>query len=131
MQKHHPENERIKHRYLEYLKEADGYSESSLNGVAKALERFETYTKHRDFRTFRPEQAKAFKAHLGDRVNARTGERLAKATLYSTLRSLRSFFRWLAGQPSYKSKLTYDDANYFNLSDNDARIAKTRRDAVV
>src|ERR1019366_777836 len=33
----------------------------------------------------------------------------------------------LAGQPGYRSKLTYADADYFNLPANDARIAKTRR----
>ena len=50
-----------------------------------------------------------------------------QATLYSTLRHLRAFFHWLAGQPGYRSKLTYADADYFNLPANDARIAKTRR----
>src|SRR5450759_4892069 len=35
--------------------------------------------------------------------------------------------RRIAGQPGYRSKLTYADADYFNLPANDARIAKTRR----
>jgi site-specific recombinase XerD len=131
MKTHHPANERIKRRYLEYLREADGQTEGSLDAAAKALSRFETYTNHRDFKAFRPEQAKAFKARLGNQLNARTGERLSKATLYSTLRILRAFFRWLAGQQGYRSKLTYDDADYFNLTDNDARIAKTRRSTPV
>lgn len=131
MRKHHPENERIKRRYLEYLKEADGQTEATLDSVAKALSRFEIYTQWRDFKAFRPEQAKAFKVRLGEQVNARTGERLSKATLYSTLRTLRAFFRWLAGQPGYRSKLTYSDADYFNLSDNDARVAKARRETAV
>ena len=75
MKTHHPQNERIKRRYREYLKEADGQAEASLAAVDKALSRFETYTKHRDFKAFRPEQAKAFKARRGSQVNARTGER--------------------------------------------------------
>jgi integrase/recombinase XerD len=49
MKTHHPDNERIKRRYLDFLKEASGYSEASLDGVAKALNRFEVYTRHRDF----------------------------------------------------------------------------------
>jgi integrase/recombinase XerD len=52
MQSHHPDNERIKRRYLTYLKEARGFSEDSLDQVAMALHRYETYTKFRDFRTF-------------------------------------------------------------------------------
>jgi integrase len=131
MKTHHPDNERIKRQYLDYLKEANGYSEASLDGVAKALNRFEAYTRYRDFKAFRPEQAKGFKAKLAEQVNARTGERLSKATLYSTARALRAFFRWLAGQSGYRSKLSYSDADYFNLSDNDARVAKARRETPV
>ena len=127
MKTHHPENVRIKHKYLGYLKEAKGHAEASLDSVAQALDRFETYTHHRDFKAFHPEQAKAFKMHLTGQVSLRSGERLTQATLYSTLRHLRAFFHWLAGQPGYRSKLTYADADYFNLPANDARVAKTRR----
>jgi integrase len=129
MKIHHADNVRIKHKYLGYLKEAKGHAEASLDSVAQALDRFETYTHHRDFKAFHPEQAKAFKAHLTGQVSSRSGERLSQATLYSTLRHLRAFFHWLAGQPGYRSKLTYADADYFNLPANDARIAKTRRAA--
>src|SRR6266513_5153190 len=131
MKTHHPDNERIKRRYRDYLKEANGYSEASLDGVAKALSRFEAYTKHRDFKAFRSEQAKAFKVKLAQQANVRTGERLSKATLNSTFRDLRTFFKWLAGQSGYRSKLSYSDADYFSLSDNDARIASATRDISV
>lgn len=131
MKTHHSENERIKRRYLDRMKEVRGYSEASLDGVAKALSRFETYTRHRDFKTFRPEQAKGFKAKLAEQVNARTRERFSKATLHSTFRNLRAFFQWLAEQPGYRSKLSYSDADYFSLSGNDARIAMARRETPV
>ena len=128
MIKHHPDNERTKRRYLEHWKESEGKSEATVDAIAAALDRFECYTKHRDFKAFRREQAIGFKARLADQLNARTGDKLSKATIYSTLRYLRAFFRWLAGQPGFRSKLTYDDANCFNLNDKDTRIAKTRRD---
>src|SRR5450759_1348767 len=127
MKTHHADNVRIKHKYLGYLKETKGHAEASLDSVAQALDRFENYTHLRDFKAFHPEQAKAFKAYLTAQVSSRSGERLTQATLYSTLRHLRAFFHWLAGQPGYRSKLTYADADYFNLPANDARIAKTRR----
>jgi hypothetical protein len=41
MKTHSPENERIKRQYFTYLKEAKRYSETSLDGVAKALHCFE------------------------------------------------------------------------------------------
>jgi site-specific recombinase XerD len=128
MKTHHPDNKRIKRRYLDYLKEASGYSEASLDAVAKALSRFETYTSYRDFKAFHRNQARGFKTKLAEQVNARTGEKLSKATLYSTMRCLRSFFIWLADKPGYRSRLEYADADYFNLSDNDAHIAKARRE---
>ena len=131
MKTHHPDNERIKRRYLDYLKEAMGCSEASLDAVAKALSRFEEYTRYRDFRAFHPEQAKGFKAKLAEQISARTGERLSKATFYSTVRCLRAFFIWLADKPGYRSKLEFSDADYFNLADNDTRIAKARRETAV
>jgi integrase len=131
MKIHHAPNERIKRAYLTYLAEAKGFSEASLDGVVKALSRFETYTKFRDFKVFHIEQAKGFKAHLADQTSARTKDQLSKATLYATLSALRRFFIWLAGQPGYKSRISYSDAEYFNLSAKETRIAKAHREARV
>ncbi len=54
------------------MAEAKGFSEATLDGVAKAMTRFETYTRFRDFKTFHIEQAKGFKARLADEMNAVT-----------------------------------------------------------
>src|SRR5262245_19936461 len=131
MKTHNPQNERIKRVYLTWLKEAQGYSEATLDGVAKALNRFESYTRFRDFKVFRIEQAKGFKASLAEQRSQRSRERLSKATLYATLSALKQFFIWLAGQPGYKSRISYADAEYFNLSAKDTRIAKAHREARV
>jgi integrase len=128
MKTHNAENERVKRRYFIYLKEAKRYGDASLDGVAKALHRFESYTRFKDFKVFRTEQAVAFKRHLAEQNNVRTGERLSKATLYATLTALRNFYHWLAGQPGYRSRLSYADADYFNLSEKDTRIAKAHRE---
>jgi integrase len=53
---------------------------------------------------------------------------LSKATLYATLTQLKRFFQWLVGQPGFKSRLQYSDAEYFNLCDKDVRIATTQRE---
>jgi integrase len=128
MKTHSPQNERIKRAYFTYLAEAKGFSEATLDAVAKALNRFETYTRFRDFKAFHIEQAKGFKTSLANQTSARTKDRLSKATLYSTLTVLKRFFIWLAGQPGYKSKISYSDAEYFNLSAKETRIAKAHRD---
>jgi integrase len=126
MPTHNPDNERIKRRYFAYLKEARRRGEPSVDAAAKALNRFEIHTRFRDFKAFHYEQAVAFKRHLAEQSNLRTGERLSEATLHSTLAALKAFFFWLAGQNGYRSRFTYSDADYFNLSDRDSRIAKTR-----
>ena len=131
MKTHSAQNERIKRAYFTYLAEAKGFSEPTLDAVAKALNRFETYTKYRDLRTFHIEQAKGFKASLAEQVSIRTKEQLSPATRYATLSALRQFFIWLAGQPGYKSRISCSDADYFNPSIKEARIAKTHREARV
>ena len=128
MPKHCPENERVKRRYYAYLKEAQRYSDATIDGVAKALARFEEDTQWKDFKRFRQEQAIAFKRHLAEQRNLATGERLSKATAHSTLAHLKRFFHWLAREPGFKSRLQYSDADYFNLSEKDTRIATAHRE---
>jgi integrase len=128
---HNAANERIKRQYFAYLAEAQGHSEQTIDAVAKAIARFEAYTRYKDFKTFHIEQAKAFKRDLADQRSHRSGEPLSKATLYATLAALKRFFIWLAGQPGYKSRISYSDAEYFNLSAKETRIAKATRPARV
>ena len=129
MRMHNAENERIKRSYFAFLREAEGRNEATVDAVAKALSRFEEYTRFKAFKSFHIEQAMGFKRKLAEQRNARTGERLSKATLYSTLQILKGFFKWLAGQHGFKSRLRYPDAEYFNLSETETRIAKTHREA--
>lgn len=128
MTKHNAANERIKRDYFRYLAEAKGRDEATIDAVAKSLARFEDSTKAKDFKRFHREQAVAFKTRLAAALNARTGERLSKATLLSTMRDLRAFFFWLAHLPGFKSHIAYADADYFNLSDKDVAVARARRE---
>ena len=121
---HNPENERIKRAYFVYLKEARRLGEHSIDSAAAALARFEEYTKYRDFKRFHIQQAIGFKSRLSEQVSPRTGQRLSRATVFSKLNALRAFFQWLSTQPGYRSHLTSADAEFFGLSDKEARIAK-------
>lgn len=128
MTMHNPVNERIKRRYFAYLKEAKRHSEPTVDAVAMALSRFETHTKYRDFKAFHFEQAIAFKKHLAEQNGQRSGQRLSKSTLHATLVNLKRFFQWLGGQPGFKSRFSYSDADYFNLSEKETRVATARRE---
>lgn len=127
MKKHNPANERIKRKYFAFLKEAKQHSEPTIDAVAKALNRFEVYTKFRDFKYFHVDQAIAFKKHLAAQKGQRSGEKLSKATLHATLNQLKKFFKWLSREPGYKSRIQYSHAEFFNLSDKETRIATAKR----
>lgn len=127
MTKPNEENERVKRRYLSYLREAQGCSDATAEAAAAAIDRFAAFLGHRSFKTFHPERAAAFKRHLANQTGARSGQLLSQSTLDSTLRALLLFFRWLAGEPGYKSRIKDSDANYFSPSRADARAARAKR----
>jgi integrase len=125
---HNPKNERIKRQYHSYQREAQRRNTASIDAAAKALNRFEESTGFRDFRKFHREQAVAFKRKLDEQLSQTTGERLSRSTVHTILSALRCFFIWLAGQPGYRRRISYSDADYFNLSEKDVRIANARRE---
>jgi integrase/recombinase XerD len=127
MTKHNPSNERIKRKYFAYLKEAKRYSEPSVDAAAKAISRFEAHNRFKDFSAFHFEQAVAFKRNLAEQTAKQSGEKLSKSTLHATLTQLQKFFFWIAEQSGYRS-LLYSDADYFNLSEKDRRIATAHRE---
>lgn len=127
MAKHNAANTRIKRDYFAYLREAQRRNEASIVAVSKALTRFEEANRHKNFKSFHRQQAVAFKRNLDQQSAVRTGEPLSRATVHSTLSILRSFFVWLADRPGYKSRLSYADADYFNLAETEVRIAKAVR----
>ncbi len=124
-----PENERIKHRYFEYVKEALQRSEGTLEEARKCIHRFEQFTKCANFKTFNKKVAMDFKKTLRNTKSKQTGETLSLSTLEYTIRNVKDFLIWLAQQPGYRSKVKLADIEYLNLSENDIRAAKscTRR----
>jgi integrase len=120
-----PENERIKRKYFEYLKEAHQKSASTVDNIRKSITRYEVATQYKSFKTFSKDKAIVFKRRFSEQHNKRTGDNLSKSTLLSTLRNLKEFFKWLAYQPRYKSKIEIPDIEYFNMSEKDTRIAQS------
>ncbi|NCC61288.1 MAG: site-specific integrase [Verrucomicrobiae bacterium] len=124
MADYNPKNERIKKSYFTYLAEAHGRADATVNGVRKALSRYEAFTGRKDFASFNKEQAIEFKKHLAATIAERTGEPLGKSTVLYTLSALKDFFRWLSCMPGYKTRIRVNDIAYLNLTDKEIRIAK-------
>lgn len=131
MPRHNPENERVKHCYASYMKEAQSYDDQSVDVALAAIHRFEAHTNFRDFKAFRQEQAVSFKHHLAEQTNARTGKPLAKSTLLSTLSALKAFFKWLAREKDYRRRLNETEADFFNMTRREERIGRARLEKVV
>jgi integrase len=125
--KHNEENERIKRAYRLHLKAARGLSDASIDVASAAIHRFEEDSAFRPFKKFHFEQAIAFRRRLDDARNERTGRPISKATALQVLTALRAFFLWLAEQPGYRSRIRFSDADYFRLSEKDARVAKATK----
>jgi integrase len=128
VRKFNPQNERIKRRYFDFLADAKQLSTDTVDQVAAALSDFEASTGFREFRLFRIEQAQSYKRKLAQLINPKTGRPLAKATISARLAALKAFFQWLSREPGFKSRLRYSDAEYFNPSAKDDRIAKAPRE---
>ena len=105
MKSYNPKNERIKRDYFILLRQADQMAEATVDGVRKALLRFEEFSGRADFGSFSQEQAIGFKKFLNKQMAIHTNKPLSHATIYSTVQAVQSFFRWLAREPGYKSKI--------------------------
>ena len=127
MRNYNPRNERIKRAYFVLLKQADQMADDTVDGVRKALLRFEEFTEFGDFSAFNQEQAIGFKKHLSKQLAVRTGKPLSHATVFTTVQAVQAFFRWLAREPGYKSKIHPSDIRYMNLSRKDVAIATSAR----
>jgi integrase len=121
------ENERVKRRYLAWLRNAKRCDEATVDKAAEAILRFERSTDFKSLKRFHIEQAIAFKQRLSKETSAKTGQPLSKATISSVLRAVKGFVIWLADQPGYRSRIRYADAEYFNLNAKDMRIAHAKR----
>lgn len=126
--KYNGKNERIKHEYLRFLKEAKRRDTATVDAAAAALDRYEMFTKRKDFALFHIEQPIAFKSHLAEQLNPRTGKPLSKSTQLHILMALRKFFSWLSERPEYCKRIRYSDPEYFSLSLKETAIARAEGD---
>ena len=128
MRKFNEENERIKRKYLHYMRRAQRKDQTTVQRAAEGILRFEASTNFADFKRFHIEQSIKFQDQINEEVSKTTGKPLSKSTIRSILAANKGFFFWLADQPGYKSRIRHSDANYFNMDAKGQRVASTVRD---
>ncbi len=121
------ENERVKRRYLEWEKEANGKGVQTIDNIRAALYLFEQSTKFKSFKLFNKDAAIAFKNELRCKKNQRTNVLASKVYVLHTVRYLADFFKWLSSQNGYKKRIDMTMVAYFNLSDKDIQIARSQK----
>lgn len=117
-------NEQIKRKYFDWLKEADGLSVKSIEKVERSIALWDDFTHSADYRTFSSETVKGFKKWLFERKNAATNQPITLTTCHHYLISLNEFFKWLAAQAGYKSKISLNDVAYLQLDRKQTKIAQ-------
>ncbi len=128
MRKFNEENERIKRKYLQYLRRAQRKHKSTVQKAAEGILRFEANTNYTKFRRFHIEQVNKFQDRINTEISKTTGKPLSKSTIRLILAANKGFFFWLADQPGYKSRIRHSDAEYFNMDSKGQRVASTVRE---
>jgi integrase len=114
-------NERIKRKYIQWLREAEGLADSTILGYERAIALYDQFSANQDYASFSQNRATAFKNWL--RSRGKNSGDCSITTLYNRIRYVRSFFTWLAGQPGYKSRVKLDAVSYLTLGRKEARKA--------
>lgn len=115
-------NELVKRKYFSLLREAEGFSESTIDAFNKAILKYEEFIKFEDFgKKFNPNRMISYKHWL--RTKERKGKVISNVTYHSYLRNLRKFFTWLLGQNGYKSKLKPDVITFLKTKQSEDRMA--------
>ena len=128
MRKINEENERIKRRYLQYLKTAKRKDSSTVQKAAEGILRFEASTNYASFKRFHIEQAIKFQDRINSEISKTTGKPLSKSTISTVLAANKGFYFWLAGQAGFKSRIRHSDADYFNMDAKGQRVASATRE---
>jgi hypothetical protein len=83
-----------------------------------------TSDRHRRTQCTGSPQAIPFKNHLAKQLWQQDESALAQGDAPPHLGSASRLFFWLAGRPGFRSRISYSDADYFNLSAKDTAVAK-------
>ena len=121
MVKINPKNEKIKRKFFQWLKDADGCCQATIDNIEKAILLYEDFTRQADFVTYNSDKAIDFKKSLSKREHR--GKIISLTTYHTYLRYLRKFFTWLSWQSGYRSKITLDKIKYLNIGEKEEKIA--------
>ncbi len=116
-------NEVIKRKYFNYLREAEGFSEKSVDAFDGAILLWQDYTNNSDFGSFSKKKVMGFKMYLKEKKKVNGVGTISIKYIYHVLRRIGSFFEWLSSQNGYKSMINITYVGYLKLSRKETRMA--------
>jgi integrase len=125
--KYNDENERVKHTYFEWEKEANGKSDATIANMRKYIYMYEEFTGFKSFKQFCKSDAMNFKKEIAQKHNKRSKEPVSKSFQLHALKNISNLFKWLATQPGYKKRIDLSQVAYLNLSNKDIEAARAPR----
>jgi len=117
-------NEIVKYKFFQRLEHKDGKDPKTIKMYVSAIHEFELATGFKDFLKYDSDWAIAFKNHLNDKLNKRTGENISKSLYYHYIDFVRQFFEWLVANQKDYSKIKLLDVEFLSVSRNDKNRAK-------
>lgn len=97
-----PSNERLRHAYIEHLRDARKHSDKTIDGAMRHLTELERFMSSKDFATLTKSQGKQFSDHLHQRPSKAGAETLSDSSIVHTLSDLKAFFDWLTTTKGWK-----------------------------
>ncbi len=115
-------NEQTKRKYFKYLKGAEGFSESTIDCINKAILNYEEFNKYEKFnKKFNPDRMIEFKEWLKKRKFR--DKVISLVTFHAYIRNLRKFFTWLCTQPGFRNSIRPDVISYLKMNHSEERMA--------
>lgn len=90
-----PSNERLRHAYIEHLRDARKVSEKTIDAAMRHLSELERFIGSKDFEDLTKSDAKGFSDQVHQRPSKAGAETLSDSSIVHTLSDLRAFYDWL------------------------------------
>lgn len=117
-------NEMIKRDYFNHCRNAQGFTNSTINKYAQCIHKWQECFENDDFTHFNKDQCNDFKKYLKEKANKNNTTLINQ---YHILRHLKKFFVWLCEQKGYE-KIKKTDVDYLRLSRKEINIALEKKD---
>lgn len=119
-------NLRVRRNYMRHLKGGKGFAASTIASYVGALEDYDAYVSHRDYKTLTIDDTEGFRTHLRETISPLTGKPLSLQSILQKLGAVQAFFVWLSSQEGYRRVITVNKYEQLSLTRRELAITRIR-----